>query len=132
METLSALTDKLVTDLRTISHEEKPGYVIYDLEQGEAITFTLKCDKNIHVIDALLTEGTIFPLHQHDESYETLILQSGEVTVLCDEPGCETIRHELKPGQPFMIPSGMKHLLHAKKTSWILATLIPPDNGMFK
>lgn len=131
MDRLEALTKKLVGELKDISIKQQ-DHIIYDIEQGTAISFTLKRDDDVHLLDSFLSAGTIFPLHHHDDSAETLILTSGEITVVCDEPGCDTHRQELQVGVPMYIPSGMNHFLHAKKDSWILATLIPPDAGMIK
>jgi len=131
MSNFEVLTEKLIANLKDISTEEK-GHVVYELEQGTAITFTLKRNAMVHLLDSFLSADTIFPLHHHETSSETLILQSGNVTVICDEPGCEEIRHELKVGIPFFIPEGLNHFLHAKEDSWVLASLIPPDEGMLK
>lgn len=131
MKELDMMTDALVNQLSSISHKEPDGHIEYDLEQGNAITFTLKKNKHIEVLDALLTEGTIFPLHEHKISFECMLMYNdGDVTVICDEPGCEPIRKKLVRGEPFGVPAGINHFLHAKKTSWILATLVPPDAGM--
>lgn len=132
MERLEALAEKVLGDWKDISHIEKPGYIVYDLEQGEAVSFTLKDRPYVHVLDTLITADTIFPLHGHAQSFETLILQKGEVSIVCDEPGCTPIHHEMIRGEPFGIPKGISHFIHAKKTSWILATLIPPDADMLK
>ena len=133
MERLEALTQELVRNLSGISFKQK-DHVVYNLEQGTAITFTLTHKPGVmHVLDSFLSAGTIFPLHEHEDSSETLILQEGEVTVICTDESCDQpFRHELKVGVPYFIPSRFGHVLHAKKDSWILATLIPPDAGMLK
>jgi len=130
-KTFEALTEKTVAALSDISFKEQ-DHVIYDLEQGTCIAFTKLRNLNIHVVHAFMSAGTIFPLHYHDDSAETLILESGNMTVMCDEEGCEQIRHELKPGIPLWLPERLNHFLHAKEDSWILAILIPPDKGMLK
>ena len=130
-KTFDVLTAKTVESLSDISFREQ-DHIVYDLEQGTSITFTLHRNNASHVIRAFLSADTIFPLHKHDASAETLILESGNITVICDEPGCEKIRHELQPGVPLWIPEKLNHFLHAKEDSWVLAILIPPDKGMLK
>lgn len=131
MKDVDIYTDALINELGSISRKEADGHVEYDLEQGHVITWTLKKNQYIEVIDALLTEDTIFPLHEHDLSFETMVMYTdGDVTVVCDEPGCEPMHKKLVKGEPFGVPPGVNHFLHAKKSSWILATLIPPDAGM--
>ncbi len=131
MEKLDMITDAIL-QLDSISTKESGGHVIYELEEGNAISFTIKETDDVHVLDSFLSAGTVFPLHEHLESFETLILYKGEITVVCEEPGIDTIHKDLVKGEPFGIPCGMNHFLHAKKDSWILATLIPPDAGMLK
>jgi quercetin dioxygenase-like cupin family protein len=131
MTRFEILTDRVVESLSDIS-SSRNGHVVYDLDQGTAISFTLKDTDDVHVIDSFLSAGTIFPLHHHEASSETLTLYSGNITVLCDEPGTDCIRHELQIGVPFFIPDGMNHLLHAKEDSWVLASLIPPDQDILK
>lgn len=130
-KTFAALTERVVESLSDISTREQ-GHIIYDLDQGSAITFTLHRNANSHVLRAFLSAGTIFPLHNHEASAETLILETGNITVMSDGQGDDQIRQELREGVPMWIPEKLNHFLHAKEDSWILAILIPPDQGMLK
>lgn len=123
------LTQLAIESLKHISVKES-DHVIYELEQGSSISFTLKENQYIQVIDSFLSKGTIFPLHKHLAAAETFILERGAVTVICDNPGCDTNREELTPGVPLTIPCKMNHFLHANEDSWVLAILIPPDKGL--
>lgn len=128
-KTFDVLTHMAIESLKHISVKET-DHVVYDLEQGSAIAFTLKENVNVQVLDSFMSKGTIFPLHHHVASSETLILEAGAVTVVCDDPDCPEHRAELKAGMPLTIPCKMNHFLHAKEDSWILAILVPPDKGM--
>ncbi len=73
------------------------------------------------------------PLHEHIDSVETLILESGEATFICDsEDYGDVVRTEMKPGKAICIKKGNKHLLHAKTDAFITAVLVPPDAGVLK
>ena len=130
-DSLDILTQKLITDLSRISSHQK-GHVEYELEQGEALAWTLKSNKHIHVMDSFIEAGTMFPLHRHEGSAEIIVLYKGDISLVCE--GCEQeAKHEqLKIGIPVYIPADMNHFIHARENSWVIAITIPPDSNMLK
>lgn len=130
-KTFEALTERVVESLSDISIKEQ-DHVVYELEQGTSITFTIHRNSHSHVLRGFLSSGTIFPLHHHEASAETMILESGKITVMSDGQGDNNIRQELREGVPMWIPENVNHFMHAKEDSWFIAILIPPDQGMLK
>lgn len=126
-----ALTARVVDSLSDISIKEQ-DHVVYDLDQGTAISFTLHRNNDAHIIRMFLSSGTIFPLHKHDTSAETLIMESGKLTVMSDGQGEDNIRQELREGVPMWVPEKLNHFMTANEDSWLIAILIPPDQGMLK
>jgi len=123
------LTQMAIASLKHISVKET-DHIVYSLEQGSAISFTLLSNPEIQVLHSFLSKDTIFPLHHHETSTETLFLESGNVSVVCDDCDKVPSKIELMPGDSITIKINTNHFLHAKKDSWILAILIPPDKGI--
>jgi len=99
------------------------GMQEYKVDQGFAMSMTLKYNDEVAVAQSFLSAGTIFPYHNHENSAEVLIVYSGEVTVVT-----ENERYVLKAGDSLRICQGCGHLLSAKMDVKIIAITIPPDS----
>lgn len=123
MTTFNALTDQIIAMGPALL---KGGeFKKYELDQGEIFTMTVKKNDKIHVIDAFMKKGTIFPVHMHEYSDETFLLYEGVVNIYCING--QEIKNELQIGKPFIVRKGVHHFLKVKEDSWMLSSLIPPD-----
>jgi quercetin dioxygenase-like cupin family protein len=105
------------------------GCTIHKLEQGTSMAFDILRNEYGDVFNSFLSNGTIFPLHEHPESDEIFILLNGKITVIYDT-GEEVSQHKLQIGRPLLILKGTKHLLKVNEDSWIISVIMPPDKTL--
>lgn len=130
MKEINRLTDEIMkmSDLGIIT--SAPGFREYKLEHGTLMGWSLLKNDKIECIRAYMSEGTVFPLHEHEFSAETMILYSGAVKVSCEGENCETELHSMEIGIPFHVEAGKCHKLYADEESRMIAIFIPPDKEL--
>ena len=74
-----------------------------------------------------MEKGTEFPLHEHVDSVETLILLDGEMDLICiDNEGIVKTLPFVKR-IPLHLDQGETHKLEVKEDSLLFAIFIPPS-----
>jgi quercetin dioxygenase-like cupin family protein len=129
MKEVDFWTDQLLTIGQIDSTKQGPdgvGFTEFHLEEGTAIGWTVYRDDYIHVIRAFLSKGAVFPLHEHQLSAENLILYKGAIDVYCGDDEC----YELEVGKALHLEAGRNHKLVSLVDSWVMTTLIPPDEEL--
>jgi quercetin dioxygenase-like cupin family protein len=130
MKAVDRLTDELISMDYGFVNEYSPK--VFKLKEGIVVSYRLYKDENLHCIRSYLSKGAIFPPHEHKEpTDETLILYSGKMSVIIDDPEISEGKSiDMIIGKPYFFRAGDIHMLHAKEESWILSTLIPPDKNI--
>ena len=121
MKKLEAIYEQLI-NLQTITEDHQGGLREYKLEEGSAFAVALKHNKEVAVVQSFLSAGSVFPIHEHIDSDEVLVVYHGTVTVVTEED-----RFVLSPGDSLHVCKGCAHFLHAQTDVKIIAITIPPD-----
>lgn len=133
MREVNLLTDRLlqIGDISSaVIGSGQGAYREFELETGTAIGWTLFKNDNVHCMRAFLSQGTIFPLHEHQLSAETIILYKGSLEIHCGDVDCDPVKIIMAKGKPVYLEAAENHKLIALADSWVITTLIPPDKQL--
>ena len=122
--------NELKTSLRDVEQTKMESYVEYKLEHGTVIGWTLHRDDYVHVVRAFLSKGAVFPLHDHELSFESLILYRGNVDVIYENSIGEQQKSPMAVGKPAYFKKGQDHKLIAREDSWVISAWVPPDKDV--
>jgi len=124
---LKNLTDNLppVPTLVDLIHDPDNirSYVEYSVSNGTAIGFGLLNQPEVAVQKIFISKGSIFPQHEHDV-IEIGVIFAGEVEI---NVGDTPIRFRV--GDVIKLQKNERHSVKAIDDSWIIAIVIPRDDG---
>ena len=126
--------DALKTNLKDLARADvgngTNGYIEFQLENGTCLGWTLFRDDHGHAIRAFLSKGSVFPVHDHEESFETLVMYRGECELgFVNSAGQQELR-KMQLGKPAYLLKGQEHIIYAKEDTWFFMTLVPPDTNL--
>ena len=120
LDELRELTSKLPT-IPKLEEFKKQGVECaeYEMDEGNCISYGLMNNKNISVANTLITSGSAFPEHTHDEKEWVLVYSGMMIAYYGDK------KRTMKCGDCVSFEPGVPHRVRALEDTWIIAITIP-------
>ena len=100
----------------------------FNFGESRVFAWTIYKDKDLHCAKSYMEKGAEFPLHEHKDSVESLILLSGEADLICVNKNGESKSIPFIKRIPLHLGQGEIHKISVKEDSLFFAIFIPPSS----